>query len=239
VTALSPRVRELRATVHEGPFADIFLALQARHVFQVIGEHAQRVETSTFQPAFSTYQSYASDSFILAVTRLLERPSGRYRLQSMPAVLEFLRKHAGQIPVREPIFLEQSMQRLGVWSQVASLSGTTLTTAVVDVLLGRTPNPDENEALNALKTLRDKRIAHPERVVVESLPTTTWNKADALQRVPIEALATCGAYLSEAFVDAQGDLFEGSNAKRAGFATSRALRELRIAPQSDTAPPGA
>jgi hypothetical protein len=219
--------------VREGPFADIFLALQAQHLFQAIGEHAPQVESSTYQPAFATFQTYASESFVLAVTRLLEPASQRHPLQSMPGVLAFLEQHADQIPVREPIFLQQSMERLGEWQRLASITGPDLTRAAVDVLLGKMPRHQDSQALDALKTLRDKRIAHPERVAVESLPSTTWESALSLLNIPTEALAVCGAHTSEAYVDSEGRLFIVNDPKRAGFATVRALRELGVIPPRD------
>jgi len=223
-------ISELKRFAHDGPFADIFTALQAHYLFQVIGEHAELIESSTYQPVFATFQTYASDSFVLAVTRLLEPQGPRFPLQSMPGVLAFLRQHADQIPLREPVFLQQAMERLREWPRLASLGGSDLTRAAVDVLLDRAPRHQENHALNTLRTLRDKRIAHPERVSIESLPSTTWESALSLLKVPTEALAVVGAYTSEAYVDADGALLILNDPKRAGFAALRVLRALGVVP---------
>jgi len=212
--------------VHDGPFADIFRALQAKEIFATIGEHAGKINASSFQPVFATLQSYASDSFVLAVTRLLDRERNQYQLQSTHGVLKFLKAHIEEIPLKEPVFVRQAGMRLGY--RIDSFEENP--TAIVDVLMDRLPHPDENLALNQLKALRDKRIAHPERISAESLPAPTWESAMTLLKIPTEALAVSGAYTSTGFVDNQGRLLIDSDAKRAAFATLRLLREIDIAP---------
>jgi hypothetical protein len=170
-----------------------FFALQARHIFVTIGEHAERINASSFQPVFATFQAYASE-----------------------------------IPLREPVFLEQALARLGC--RLDAFGEASRTADVVDLLLRRLPHYSENAALNALRTLREKRIAHPERLEANSLPTTTWENAETLLKIPIEALAVCGAYLSYAYVDDQGRLFMDTDVRTAATATRRLLRETGIVP---------
>jgi hypothetical protein len=220
---------ELQRIVRAGPFNDLFLALQARHLFQVIGEHADRINRSSFAPVFATYQLYALDEFVLATTRLLERESGRYELQSVHGALRFLAGNAAAIPLKQPAILQQSMERLGAWAdRIGPLTGERQAVAVAELLIERLPHHSENKALDALKSLRDKRIAHPERVDADSLPATTWPDADALLRIPTEALAVLGAYVSDGHVDVAGRLLMESDAGRAAFATLRSLRQLGI-----------
>jgi hypothetical protein len=218
---------ELFTMVHSGPNADIFLALQARHIFGAIGEHAEQINASSYRPVFAVLQSYASDIFVLAVTRLLEREKN-YPLRSVHGVLEFLRVHASEIPLKEPVFVIQALLRLGYESD--AFGGAGQTAAVVGVLLGRLPHYADNVALDALRTLRDKRIAHPERLEAESLPTTTWEDAETLLKIPIEALAVCGAYLSTGYVDNEGHLFMDSDAQMAANSIRRLLGEIGILP---------
>jgi hypothetical protein len=222
---------ELSKIVREGPFTDIFLALQARNVFQVLGQHADRVNSSSFAPAFGMFQSQASDAFILAITRLLEREREHYPLQSVHGALCFLARNAAKIPVSEPVFLEQSMQRMG-YAEIPSSDLERQTHAVVEILISRLPHHSENRALEVLKTLRDKRIAHPERVKVESLPATTWQDAESLLKIPTEALAILGGYTSDAYVDSTGRLLMETDAKVASIATVRLMREVGIVSES-------
>jgi hypothetical protein len=218
-----PAATELNRLVSEGIAADIYLAHEAHGIFKTIGENVAAAEASTYQPMLVALQSYASAELVLAITRLLERQGQRYELHSVHGTLMYLRDHAADIPIREPIFLQQAMERLGLRNQVPHEAGEKQTLAVVDALVSTLPHHTNSTALKALKDLRDKRIAHPERAKPEGIETTTWDEALKLLRIPTEALAVFGAYTSTAYVDNEGRLFVETDAARAGVATSRIL----------------
>jgi hypothetical protein len=216
-------VEELKRLISDGISTDIYLALEAHGIFRTIGERAPSATASTYQPMLVALQSYASAEFVLAVTRLLERQRGTHELHSVHGVLMFLRDNARDIPVQQPLWVQQSMERLGMWGRVPREPGFEQTSAVVDALLSMLPHHTNNRALKALKDLRDKRIAHPERATPEGLPTTSWTKALKLLEIPVEALGVCGAFTSTAYVDDIGRFMMDSDAARAGNATRRLL----------------
>lgn len=218
-----PAALELKRLLADGIRSDIYLALESHGVFKTIGERVQAADASTYQPMLIALQAYSVAIFILAMTALHERQGPKYELHSVHGVLTHLRNNAQHIPVRQPIFLEQSMKRLGAWDAVPHDAGVAQTHAVVDVLISKLPHHANNEALKALKDQRDKRIAHPERVDASALATTTWDEALKLLHIPIEALAVCGAYTNEAYVDNEGRLLMSTDAARPGFATRRIL----------------
>jgi hypothetical protein len=168
-------------------------------------------------------QAYASAEFVLAVTRLLERQRGPYELHSVHGVLMFLSENAQEIPVQQTRWIQQSMERLGMWGCVPHEPGVGQTRAVVEALLSRLPHHTNSGPLKSLKDLRDKRIAHPERATPEALPTTSWAEALKLLEIPVEALGVCGAYTSTAYVDHKGRFMMDADAARAGIATRRLL----------------
>lgn len=215
-------VQELNRLVTDGFSTDIYLAHEAHGIFRAIGERAPSAGASTYQFMLAALQAYASAEFVLAVTRLLERQRG-YELHSVHGVLMFLRDNAADIPVEQSIWIQQSMERLGEWERVPHEPGVGQTRAVVDTLLAKLPHHTDSAPLNALKLLRDKRIAHPERATPEGLPTTSWGEALKLLEIPIEALAVCGAFTSTAYVDDEGRYMMDADAARAGSATRRLL----------------
>jgi hypothetical protein len=215
--------QELTRLVSDGISTDIYLAHEAHGIFRTIGERAPSATASTYQPMLVALQAYASAEFVLAVTRLLERERGTYELHSVHGVLMFLRDNAQDIPVRQPQWIQQSMERLGAWDRVPHEPGPEQTRGVVDVLMSQLPHHANSAALSALKELRDKRIAHPERAKPEGLPTTSWSEALKLLDIPLEALGVCGAYTSTAYVDDNGKYMMDSDAARAGNATRRLL----------------
>ncbi|MGH7867677.1 MAG: hypothetical protein ACREP9_08625 [Candidatus Dormibacteraceae bacterium] len=222
---------EFKRLVTDGISADIYLAYEAHHIFRQIGERAQLADSSTYQPALVALQSYASAEFVLAVTRLLERQGQKYELHSVHGVLLFLRDHADTISIHESLWLEQSMQRLGLWTGIPHESGPDQTRAAVDALVLKLPHYTNSDALKALKELRDKRIAHPERQKPEDIVTTTLDEALKLLQVPVEALAVCGAYTSTAYMDNQGRYIMDTDAARAGLATRRLIEASQPPPR--------
>lgn len=216
-------VQEFKRLVSDGISTDIYLAHEAHGIFRTIGERAPSATASTYQPMLVALQAYASAEFVLAVTRLLERQRGTYELHSVHGVLMFLRDNARGIPVQQPHWIQQSMERLGMWGRMPREPGLEQTNAVVDALLSKLPHHTNSGALKALKDLRDKRIAHPERAAPEGLSTTSWAEALRLLEIPVEALGVCGAYTSTAYVDDNGRFVMDTDAARAGNATRRLL----------------
>lgn len=215
--------QELKKLVSDGISTDIYLAYEAHGIFRVIGERVPNSNASTYQPMLAVLQSYASAEFVLAVMRLLERQRETYELHSVHGVLMFLSDNAEHIPVEQPLWVQQSMERLGLWECVPHEPGPGQTRSVVKALLSKLPHYTNSEPLNALKALRDKRIAHPERVTPEGIPTTSWSKALKLLEIPVEALGVCGAFTSTAYVDDAGRFMMDADAARAGNATRRLL----------------
>ena len=105
-------IDDLTGILRNGLASDIFLAMQARNIFVKIGEHADQVNASSFQPVFATLQGYASDAFVLAITRLLDRERN-YPLQSAHGALVFLKVHASEIPPKQTGIVQQALVRLG------------------------------------------------------------------------------------------------------------------------------
>jgi hypothetical protein len=220
---MNPR-EELKSMVSTGPASDIFKAEQALNLSAAVGESADAVNASTFSQLFSTVQAYATEQFVLAVNRLLE-PQKRYSLLSLPGVLAFFGEHAADLTLEQPTFLEQAMDRLGLWTdEIRAATGPDQTRAVVSALQSQLPPANQNAALDALKTLRDKRIAHPEKVAAEAIPRTTWDEAEKLLVMPRQAVAVCGAYYSMAYTDNDGRYFMTTDADTAGYAMRRLFK---------------
>src|ERR1700679_3828200 len=108
-------VQEFKRVISEGISTDIYMAHEAHVIFRAIGERPPPATASTYQPMLVALQAYASAEFVLAVTRLLERQRGTYELHSVHGVLMFLRDNAQGIPVQQPHWIQQSMERLGMW----------------------------------------------------------------------------------------------------------------------------
>lgn len=218
----SDPVHELSRLVSDGISTDIYLAFEAHGIFRTIGERVALADSSTYQPMLVALQAYASAEFVLAVTRLLERQR-TYELHSVHGVLMFLRDNARDIPVQQPLWIQQTMERIGMWDRVPHEPGVAQTCAVIEALMSQLPHYTNSGPLKALKELRDRRIAHPERARPEGISSTSWEEALRLLDIPVEALGICGAYLSVAYLGDNGRYMMDMDAARAGYATRRLL----------------
>jgi hypothetical protein len=208
---------------------DIFRADEARALVETIGTYATAVDASTFGPTFVALQTYAIDEFVLAVTRLFEKPKKNYPLRSLPAIVEHVLANAESLPVREPFFLGEALGHLGVPISGPETNSAT-TRSAMRTLRSLMPSPETHPALEALKLLRDKRLAHPEHVAVESIPKTAWAPADELLRTGQLMLGALGSLTSAGYIDDVGNYFLTSDAQRASVSTHRLFRKLGIAP---------
>lgn len=220
---------ELEAMLAAGPMHDIFRADESRALVETIGTHSAAVNASTFTASFVALQTYAIDEFVLAITRLFDKAKKNYPLRSLPAIVDHVIANADALPVREPSFLDTAFTHLG--APLAGLGADSPSTLVaMGALRSMMPTPETNTALDALKAQRDKRLAHPENIAVESIPTTAWGPADELLRTAQLMLGALGGLTSVVYVGNQGDYFLTSDAQRASVSTHRLLRKLGIAP---------
>jgi hypothetical protein len=211
------------------PCLIFFRADESRALVAMIDTHAAAIANSTFSPTFVALHSYAVEQFVLAITRFFDRPKKNYPLRSLPAIVEHVFANAESLPVREPNLLAEALKHLG--APIAGLGANCATTQLaVGALRALMPSPETHSALDALKALRDKRLAHPEHVAVESIPKTAWVPADELLRTAQLMIAALGDLTSTAHIDSAGRYFLKSDAECASVATHRLLRKLQIAP---------
>jgi hypothetical protein len=222
---------ELHEMLEAGPASDVFRADESRALFQVIAEHGKAVDASTFAPTFVALQAYSVEQFILAITRLYDKPKKKYSLRSLPAIIEHVMAQADALPSHEPTMLANALRHLGApIAGLDAVSGSAATKIAMAALTRLMPSPDTHHALDALKAIRDKRLAHQENVKVETLPRTAWAPADELVHTAKLMLGALGTLTRVMYLDTAGTYFLASDAQRASIATHRLLRRLEIAP---------
>jgi hypothetical protein len=174
LTSTAAAKATLEELLNRGPAEDVFLAEEARAIAQLIDKERGSANATSFARVFAGLHGYAIERSILATTRMYEQP-GRFALRNLPAVLAHLEAHAAEIPVVEPNLLRNPLQILGVWSSsFDAMEGPALTRAIVDALRARLPTPDTDSALNTLKRIRDKFLAHREHIALDPVPATVW-----------------------------------------------------------------
>jgi hypothetical protein len=148
----------------------------------------------------------------------------------LPAIVDDVLANADSLPVLAPGLLENALVHLELPMRGVE-ANSAATQIAIAILRKQMPSPQTHPALDALKALRDKRLAHAERIAVDQIPRTAWDPADELLRTGKLILAAIGSLTSTAYVDHAGEYFLTSDAQRASVATHRLMRQLHVAPR--------
>lgn len=166
---------------------EVFLGHNAIGVYIALSDHSSALNALPFCQALGTIQRHALDSFILSLCKLYEGPSPRYPNYSVPTTLALLREDTSSLAagIQNHVRLERFVQA-HVDHSFAVRSPNDIA-QIPELLLKhfseqcpRTPPRDGNEldhVLDALKVLRDKRVAHHEDADLASLSKTDLDGA--------------------------------------------------------------
>ncbi len=221
--------KELKRLVQEGPVTQIIRAEQAISILNVTGAVADQINKKNYGEVISTFQNLCIDQFVLSITKLYEIPRG-YALNSIPSVLDYFDNNKENLEITEPYLLEQQLRRLGLdLAGFEKLTNAEQNIIIYNELSRRSPSLKDNEALSALKTMRDKKIAHPEDINVQSLEKATWQAAEDLLQYPKDVVGVLGdGYLSTVYMLEDGKYLLTSAATRVGRGMKRMLKDLGI-----------
>jgi hypothetical protein len=234
---------ELRDILDGGIGPDIYLAERARELHKAVGIAADAVNEAGLGELFGAVQNAAVGELTLSIAKLFERPSASYSIRSIPAAIALLSKKAdGLRPIQCLSSLTDfARARLDV-DILRALSGEQFTRALGRILKSSCPDPkkagtcDLSRALDALRTSRDKAIAHNESVNRDGLPKTKWSEAEALLQYARHVGAGLAmAYLGSAWTDDTGYFIRSGDARVAGSQLRRLLKAANISPKAPAA----
>jgi hypothetical protein len=220
---------QLHDILWEGLQVDIFKGDQALQLVRFIGTHADKINEAKFGAIFGPLQDVFTDAAILSVNRLYDKPKG-FEVRSIPSTIDFIMGHGDNLKIEQRLPITRKLSGLGHDAdELNKLSDAQITKMIArhfDKSLPRVALTHANalsKGLNALKTRRDKTIAHPEAVELSSLPIATFADMDQLLVYAKDFIHTVGfGYLSIIY---KTDDDEYVLARDAGDAT-RALERL-------------
>jgi hypothetical protein len=218
---LSPK-EELEDIISNGIVLDIFETEQALALENLIGINAAAINEQKFGSLFGSLQVILAKCFILAVNRLYEKPNPRYQIRNIPEALKVLEKYVKEFDIKRRSIVIGKLEELGYDAgQLKKMSDVDLTLKIVKYFSENLPT---QKTLNALKTIRDKAIAHREAIEVSGLKIPSYLKIDQLIDQAIKFVIIVGnGYLGINY-EVDGRYFHTSGAKRA----SRSLRRLLV-----------
>lgn len=166
---------------------EIFVGHNAISVYISLSDHAESLNASHFKDALSSVQQHSLDAFILSLCKIYEKQNTCHPNYSIPTAIAYLREdmtglHSG---IQNHIKLEQFIQ-----AQIDSSFSVTSETdleripeMIVTWLDDRRPQIparggyELDQVLNALRVLRDKRVAHHEDNNLQGLSKTDLDSA--------------------------------------------------------------
>ena len=202
--------------ISRGVADDVFLAELSRRFLERLDEAVQRInDTGIGKLFFANLQIILQQALILSATRIYEPYSPRNPGRTLPAVIRHIEVHATALPVPNRASLVDYLASHGhSRDAVETLRDEQLSLTFATALAAEIPRPDAasasplSQALAQLKTVRDKAIAHHDRVNPSSLLIPGWVHLVTLIDTAREALTLVArAYLSVGYnLESNADL---------------------------------
>ena len=207
---------------------------RAKALFRAIGERAaifNSQSTGNFGDLFGALQTALLTECIMAAARIFDPPNKRYPTRSMRYVLELIKEQKEQLPVvQEPHQLGLTLEAGGMadLKPLIEKGGAAFAEGLADYFLAIISEPNNVAALESLKTLRDKSLAHNEHV--ETVEGPTWRALTELIDIAKKLVGILGwAYLGTAY-EIDGDFILSGDALRSSYALERLSEKLQESP---------
>ncbi|MBT9140962.1 MAG: hypothetical protein DDT30_01548 [Dehalococcoidia bacterium] len=215
--------------------ANVFLADQAYYLLKTSGDFADDLNVANFGNLFGFLQSILSDTFILSVTKIFEKENTRYPTHSIPVVISLLEKNSDFLNIIEKYNFLRVLNDTGLRGSIPEgLQDSELTRRVAGYFRGSLPDISKKEncglslALDAAKSIRNKRIAHDEKVMANSLLPVTWKELNKLLAYARSFIGAIGwGYLSIAY-EANKEYILSRDAMHTSAAMRRLLKNAGI-----------
>lgn len=232
--------------VDNGIKVDIFQAEESLFLIKLFLKNSNEIDKSSFTILFRTLQYVFTKELTLAITKLYEeeKKDKRYKIRSIPYALKLLEESANELIIEQkPSFIKKLVKCGFNEDYLNRLDDAQITNETVKYFHDNLPPfvlkdfKNMSKSLNALKTARNKVIAHSEAILTSDLPRTTWDEIEQLIDYAKEFLGIVGiGYLSIAYEDDNGNHFLSSDAKRTTRAMERLLQKAGILSEDGSSP---
>mgnify|MGYP001277041165 CR=1 FL=1 len=223
---------DLGSLIDRGLVSDVLRMERSFALLETIGTRAELLnahEFGNFGELFGALQEALQTECLMAASRIFDPPGRRYPNRGMRHVLSFIRDHADELPaIAHPQGLKTCLAGTPLELTLMPLvdrGGRDFAIALVDQFSALIVADDRTNAIDALRTIRDKAIAHNEQV--ETVEGPTWQAIADLIAIAKKLVAALGwAYANTAY-EIDGDFLLTSDAQRPGRALERLVERLR------------
>lgn len=235
---------KLEDIIRQGVATDLFHADEALSLEMFIGQQANEINKATFGAFFGSLQIILTRNLILHVARMYEMPklptkrnTEPYPIRSIRSAIETIKEHGDDLVIEQRSGLIAALARRGAPpDEIRKLSDRELTAYLVSFFEQRYSDAHPNgvtnsQTLEALKTLRDKVVAHPEAIRLEDIPKPLYQEIENLVELARAFVSVVGfGYLSIAYEADDGHYFLAGDAKRSTTSLKRLLRAADVLP---------
>lgn len=223
-------LEELKDVVVEGLVSDIFKMERAYHILSVIGNNSNQLNNpalGSFGELFGAFQDSLEVDSVLAVARVYDSPSNQYPTRCLRRALTLMEDRVLELPeISEPYSTKSSLAFLDKRSMVidsVDLGRDAFVVQFVSAFREILDSKDITEAINSLKYIRDKRIAHNEAAVSDG---PTWDAMSLLIKQAQNFVGVVGwAFFNTAYLH-EGTYFLSSDAQRPSRSLLRLMKRL-------------
>lgn len=190
---------ELEDIVLHGIAADIFIAERAYTMLKTIGELSGRVNKTDYSSFFGCTQTAFKDQFMMATSRLYDKPSPKYQTRCIEGLLRYLESNSDRLPtIVEKNQLVDSMIEAGMQpthtNSVFKIGDKEVTHMIVSFFR----RVVDQAHIEKLRNFRNKSLAHNE--LVEKIDSITYKELLDLIDKAKQLVGIVGwAYMSMAF----------------------------------------
>lgn len=236
---------KLKDIIRQGVALDLYHADEALSLDRFIGLHANEINKATFGAFFGSLQLILARNLILHVARMYEKPKeptkrnpNPYPIRSIRSAIVILKEHGDHLAIEQRPGLIAALARRGIpQDEMEKLSDQELTNYLVSFFERRYSEAHadgvaNSRALEALRTLRDKVVAHPEAIRLEDIPKPLYHEIEDLVELARAFVAVVGfGYLSIAYEADDGHYFMAGDAKRPSTSLKRLLQAADVLPR--------
>ena len=222
---------DIEDVVKNGLAPDIFRMEQAFELLKRVGERAKDINNQRdgrYGKLFGIFQTALKTESILAAARVYDTRSPIYPTRCLRGVLQYLVDNNDDLPsIREPYQLVLSLQSMSaptVLIETIEKEPEKFAPRFAAYVSSLLDSPLRVDALDKLKTVRDKAFAHNEQAATISGPT--WESLQDLINIAKSVVGIMGwAYFSTAYV-VNGQYILSDDARRPTYALDELLNVL-------------
>jgi len=154
----------------------IFISEQSFLLYKSIGLDAGKINSEGAGSAYFYIQEALKNQFILGITKLFEIPHPKYETINIPATINLIDENASRLEIRNHDKIESFMKKVeksAYWLKDGS--DEIKIHALMRSCRESIPKHDD-DAIMKLKYVRDKMIAHNQKIDIEVVSLPAWGE---------------------------------------------------------------